>query len=600
MKTPGFLLLIFLLLLGALRVSQAADVEAWLDRNRIAEGDTVHLTLEAQGQVSARPDTAPLEHDFDILGMSTGSRISIVNGKSEARSSWTLALSPKRSGKLRIPALSVAGATSPALSLEVSNAPAPSAADGADVFLETTLDPSEPYVQQQLIYTLRLFHAVPINSGQLSEPKPANTLVQRLGDDREYAVTRKGRRYRVLERRYALFPQASGRLELAAPVFVGEVPDAGRGGGSPLQDLFGNDTFFGRAPFAGLMAPSRRLRVRGQATGVDVRARPGTVSGGHWLPAQNLSLRGNWQPDGSKSTVGEPITLLLEVDAVGLTGGQLPDLAPQSVDGFSVYPDQAQRKTDTTETGVTGHLQQKIAFIAQRAGDLRLPAIDVSWWDTQADKARVAHLPGRIVQVSPSSAQATPVGPAAAGRAGAPLPGPITAQSDQPKPSALPPSASPWSGRWPWISALLAGGWLLTLAFVAWRALRHRRPRSQAVAAADKPRAGGAARKAFFSACREGDAAGARSALLDWAAVHWPQDPPRGLQALARRLPDPRAQAAVADLDRALYKGVGGWDGTHLAACLQRLPAPERSANARRATLAPLYPEAPRGSLDGT
>jgi hypothetical protein len=580
-------------LAGAVAAARAADVNTWLDRDRIGEGETVQLTLEVQGQASGRPDTAPLEQDFEVLGMSTGSRMNIVNGRTDARTTWTLTLSPRHSGRLTIPPLRVGNRRSAALTLEVADAPAPQPGSDADILIETELAPREPFVQGQVLYTVRLLHTVPISGGQLSEPGPDNTLVQRLGEDREYTTTRGDRRYQVIERRYALFPQTSGRLELPAPVFDGEIPDKSRQRTSPFRRFFGDDPFFGRDPFDDLLTPTRRVRVRGEPAVLDVQPRPAAAQGGDWLPAEQLELRGEWQPDATAAHVGEPVTLLLTVEARGLTGGQLSSPAPEAVDGFRVYPDQAQRQTDRKATGVTGRLQQKIAFLPERAGELALPPIEVKWWDTQENRERVARLPGRVLQVSPAAGQSEALAPA-----GAPSP---PASAAAPARSAAPATAAAEPSRdasqrprtvlpWPWISAVLAGGWLSTL--LLWR----RRTRVARLSRPENPGAVGSgtastARKRFLIACQAGDAAAARRALLAWTAAHWPDDPPRGLEALAQRLPDPEVREALAELNRALYREGGHWNGTRLAKTLRRLPARDSRNGERKEALAPLYPE---------
>ena len=42
------------------------------------------------------------------------------------------------------------------------------------------------YVQQQLTYVLRIYYAVTPHNPQLSDPKAADALIERLGDDRKY------------------------------------------------------------------------------------------------------------------------------------------------------------------------------------------------------------------------------------------------------------------------------------------------------------------------------------------------------------------------------------------------------------------------------
>jgi len=587
------MLSVLLMLMGTTVGAWAADMEAWLDRSHIGEAETVQLTLEVQGQVSGRPDTTPLEADFDVLGISTGSRMSIVNGRTDARTTWTLTLSPRRSGTLTIPALRVGSLQSSPLSLQVSQAPAPAPGSNADILIETELAPRTPYVQGQVLYTVRLLHAVPVSSGQLSEPESDAALVQRLGEDREYALTRNGRRYQVIERRYALFPQNSGRLQLPAPVFDGEIPDNSRRRSSPFRRFFGNDPFMGGDLFDDLMTPSRRVRVRGEPVELDVRPRPDAAQGLHWLPAQQLTLKGEWQPDSAGIKAGEPVTLQLVLDAQGLTGGQLPDLLPAAVDGFRLYPDQPQRQTDAGDAGVTGHLQQKIAFIPERSGTLSVPAIEVRWWDTQADRERVATLPGRSFTVAPAAdrpVRATPApGPAAAsaaaGRARSGTDVPAQAMQAQP----APPQRSAGARAWPWISAALACGWLVTLVFW-WNRGRRARAAARRVLPATERASAAAARKQFLAACRSNDALAARRSVLAWAAAHWPEDPPHGLEALALRLHDVQAQQALAELDRALYREGGSWTGARLAQSLGQLPGRDAGAGNGRDVLAPLYP----------
>lgn len=580
-------------LLCAVDVAWAAEVNARLDRTRISEGETVQLKLEAQGRVSDQPDTTPLEQDFDVLGMSTGSQVKIINGRTDARTTWTLTLIPKRGGTLTIPALRIGDSHSAALTLEVAAAPAPAPGSGADILVETELAPREPYVQAQVLYTVRLLHAVPISGGQLSEPEAANTLVQRLGEDREYAATRNGRRYQVIERRYALFPQTSGTLELAAPVFDGKVPDASRRRANPFKRFFDKDLFSGFDAFEDLVTPTRRVRVRGEPLALDVRPRPAAAQGAHWLPADLLLLNGAWQPDAGEVQVGDPVTLVLDIEAQGLTGAQLPRPVPESVDGFNVYPDQAQYQTTAGESGVIGRLQQKIAFIPERAGELALPVIEVRWWDTRADRERVATLPGRVLQVAPATGQATQDTPVRADSRAArdAAPGEAVPAVAMPQPAPATAQAARPSWPWPWISAALAVGWLLTLLFWWVRSRGVRQSAAGTASTAVQPAAASAARREFHAACKAGDAVSARRMLLAWAAAHWPNDPPGGLEAVAQRLHDPEAGAALAELNRALYREGGQWNGARLAKCLQQLPKQDSIRGKGETVLAPLYPE---------
>jgi hypothetical protein len=98
----------------------------------------------------------------------------------------------------------------------------------------------------------------------------------------------------------------------------------------------------------------------------------------------------------------------------------------------------------------------------------------------------------------------------------------------------------------------------------------------------------GTARKAFRQACHDNDAAAARRHLLDWASVVWPHDPPAGLNALARRVPDPDAASLLRELDRACYAG-GDWHGEPLAKALTILGGTADEPHGKTTELPPLY-----------
>jgi len=563
--------------------SAQAALSAHLDRGRITEGDTVQLLVEAHGQVSGSPDTSVLEKDFDILGVSSGSRINVVNGRMDSSTSWTLTLSPKHSGVLTIPPLEVGGERTRPLTLRVTETTgAAGQSAGGPILIETEADRTDPYVQGMVLYTVRLLYRVKLAEGSLSEPSPDNALVRRLGKDREYSTERGGQTYRVLERRYAIFPQASGELVLPGPVLDARVETTARTQHfSRLQDLFGS------FPFGEGLTSTRPTRARGKSLTLKVRPRPDQATGADWLPAQSLVLTEDWQPEAKVVHVGEPLTRSLTLHAVGVTGEQLPDLEPGRVDGLKVYPDRANADTQDLDQGVEGEKTENIAYVPTRPGSFVLPRLSLHWWDTRSDRERVAELPERTVHVLPGAAAsasgsspaatsastaAGPTEPAQAPEVRSSLgPGSTASTLPVPKGSGV-PSEGP--GYWPWITALFALLWLATLGL--WRQDRRRVRKGAA------PQLGralvrlgtGAARRRFLMACQSNDAPLARSALLAWAAAHWPEDPPGGLDDLARRLPDSESRKLVLGLDRALYRGDNhAWDGSTLGDVLSRLPA---------------------------
>jgi hypothetical protein len=75
--------------------------------------------------------------------------------------------------------------------------------------------------------------------------------------------------------------------------------------------------------------------------------------------------------------------------------------------------------------------------------------------------------------------------------------------------------------------------------------------------------------KAARKAALEQDAAGVRTALLDWAERQWPEHPPRSIGALASRVSAPLADELLR-LSKASYgNGDVRWDGNAMAKAIR-------------------------------
>ncbi len=601
-----------LALLGA---RASAAVSASLDSQRIAPGDTVQLTLERDGRSNAGPDLTPLRRDFDILGTSRSSSIQIINGITSANNQVVVTLAPKHDGRIMVPRIEWSGERTAALTLDVAAGGGAAASSGGaaaapgKVFLKTQVDLERPYVQAGVQVTVRLYTRETLYHADLELPDDNDVLVQQIGSDERGTADRNGVSYQVLTRRYLVFPQHSGRLTLPGPVLSAEVASRQRN-----DPFFGNDPFngfFGGSPF-GALTSTRPIRLHGDPITLDVRPRPADATKNYWLPARNVTISSQWNPDGIEAHVGDPLTVDLHLEAEGLTAAQLPDLSKLLAvpDGIKDYPDQAKLKNAARSGTVVGTRDQSVALIADRPGHYRLPALTLEWWDTKADAPREAMLPARQLTVLPAPGQPTSPAPAApqgatpnqparptAMQASPPAATPSPAAPATPTPASTPAKPAPAAAApngglpWPWISLAAVGLWLVTVGVWLWS---RRRGRSAAAppaepAASRAPRAKAAeARTAFLAACRANDARTARRSLLDWGAAIWPDSPPAGLNALAERLADPSCRVLLRSLDRACYAG-GAWQGEDFAAALGDLPAGDEGRRGHGAELEPLY-----------
>lgn len=555
--------LAFALLLWLPLIASAAP-RAWLDRDSIRMGETVTLNVETDARGGSEPDFSVLDANFRRLGTSSSTELSVVNGRQSARALWAVALEPRQEGVVGIPALQVGNEQTQPLSLTVLPLPAGgSAAAGDDVFLEIEAQPASPYVQQQVQYVVRLYYAVSLLEGQLEEPQVTGAQVRRLGQDVQFQKTLAERRYNVVERRYALLPESSGRLEIPGPQFRGR---ALRTGG-----------------YGSLMSPNANLSARGNAIQLDVRARP-PKSATPWLPAQAVELVDETGVVPDELTVGEPLTLTLRLTAQGLSAEQLPELAMPAIDGAEVYPDQESSQTRDDGRWLRGERVRKFAVVPTRSGTLQLPEIAVDWWDVMNDRAARAVLAPRAWRVTGAAAAAavpadsSVVAADAGDGAATAVPGAVTGTADL------------WTHRaWPLATLVFAGLWIASLIV-----LRRRRAAAALPAADATPVRGvpDAWRVAWPRAIGRQDLGAAARALIEAARE---RGTATTLEDVAQALDEATQRDAVRQLEQALYRGQ---DSPGLLAALRgafargpRWRAPStRSAKRDDTALPPLYP----------
>jgi len=537
-------------------------------------GQTVNLVLEVSNLgTKLRPDLSVLEGVFEIVGRPrVETQIYTLNGKTTSLVRYVATLAPLEIGIMRIPSLTLGPFKTEPIELDV-RAPA-SGADGVpvpEVFVEATAEPGNPYLQSEVRYQVRLFHLADLLGGSLSEPSMADALALKVGDDVTSKETRHGRQYQVIERSYAIFPQASGTLTIPAPVFNGEVAQPADENGALSQN---GGT--GIDPFGGFFQASRKVFARGPELTLEVRPVPQSFSGHHWVAAESVTLSESWSARPLQFRVGEPATRTINLAAVGLTAAQLPALELGDSPTLKMYPDQPAAKTVSSGDNVVATVELKVAVVPTSPGVFALPEITLHWWDTRADQARTAKIPSREITVL-----------------AVPQPEPVNSGVQTPSAGNIEPSTpgneTGNTNQWPATAVVLLFAWLVTLTL--WLRERRRRPRSQD----DEVKSSSVrqCRAALSDACKSNDAGAAKRALLLWGQAIWSDDPPFSLVALAAKLDSETASAAVSSLDEHLYGRADAWDGVNswkpLKTAMQ--VRPRRDAGAvKKANLPALYP----------
>lgn len=541
----GFLWLgLWLLFASASFAAMAAVIKVVPDRDVVRMNETFNLVFSSADKLDDDPDFTPLSQDFEILNQSQNNQFSVVNGSMSRLQEWTLTLSPKRTGNLPIPPIAFGSDQSPAGILKVLDADAAiatpgAAADNAEIRLEVDAEPKNPYVQAQVIYSVRVW--LPVNrivGADLSEPNTQEVLIERLGEDRHYRTHQNGREYEVTERKYALFPQKSGLVRLE-PLQLSAQVDAGA------------RSFFARS--------TRVVRVRSEAIDLKVRPIPAAFTGKHWLPATDLQLEESWPKQPPQAKAGDPLTQTLTLKAKGATVSVLPELATESKLDASIkqYPDQPSLNESKTAEGLVSTRQEKTALIPGKGGEYSLPALEIPWWNTSTDRMEFARLPERSLHVEGSAEPAPPPVPVQ------PVPSPLKQDGPaQPPVESNPvPAGHSADGVWVWLAGFFALGWLATA--LAWWSQRRQSPTPKQPPEATAKIGAQRALEALRKACQSQDALAARQALLAWAEAHWPQQRPASLVEIAQL--DVVLAGEINALSKALYGSVTtAWQGEGL------------------------------------
>jgi hypothetical protein len=538
-----------MLLHGAARAAVTLDITP----DPAVANQSVELSFRVTGNVDADPDFSPLEKSFEILGRNRQTTMSWINGNSEQSTTWVLNCMPRGSGRIAIPAISFGSQTSTARELDVGGSPAPAsgANDDADIMLKVSASPTSPYVQQQVVYTVKLLHRVELSNPRLSQPSTSSdAVVKPLTNGRQFTEEVNGRTYDGYEIKYVVFAQKSGKLRIAPLSLTTEV-------------VVGHRSVFD--PFAQSLSTKR---IEAEAVELNVKPVPASFPpGATWLPAKRLRLHEEWEPDVNSAEVGAPLTRTIFLWVDGLLSGQLPTLKLAAPAGIKLYPDQPQTNDQDTANGYTAVSQQKFAIIASQAGEAQFDEMSVPWWNVDTDQLEIARLPARALTINAApGAQPPAVAPPTTPTVPA-----TPATGDTP---AIPTvrDATPWRA----IALLMGLAWLLTLAL--WWRSRHAALTVSATTGTPAakplpPPHTARAKNSLKSACAADDASGARDALLAWAESRGQGAGQRhSLRDLARSVSAELA-SEISSLERHLYGlDAGPWRGQALWLAFQREP----------------------------
>lgn len=359
--------------------AQDIHLELAVDRESISMDETVTLQIIVSG-ITARipqPNVGALE-GFDVISQGSSMKYSNINGVTQTSSTFSLQLSPKKAGSFTLgPAtIEIAGQgyTSNTLSLTVTNDTRPQSArqksKRKDVFLDASVSNKSPYVGQQVLLTVRFYHALTLLSQpSYTPPQTTDFWSDMITPQRSYYSTLDGKRYRVLEINTALFPTRSGDLTIGRARLETQVESKLR------QRTFGFGSLFNRG---------ETVSVRTRPIDLKVKALPADSK-----PADFTGAVGDFTitaaADQLTVEVNTPVTVSFRISGVGnikvLPKPVLPELAD-----FRVYSGASDEQITKNQAQLGGMKTYEEVFIPKRQGKLVIPAVSYNFFNPKTSK----------------------------------------------------------------------------------------------------------------------------------------------------------------------------------------------------------------------
>jgi hypothetical protein len=532
--------------LNALCVMAHAGLQVDVSTSPITVGEPFQLTLTQDNpKEGGVPNLSGLQKEFIIISTERHMSYTLVNGQSQSSGQWVISLQPKRAGSLFIPGIQIGTEQSAPMTIEVhpnskTNSSDKQVPGTSDVNLVTEVDEKKPFVNQQIIYTVRLYNSKRLLDASYQEPEVTDALIIPLGDARRYQTSLNNKEYIVEEQSYAIFPQKSGTLTIHSPVFS-----------ALLYNI-----------------NPERIKTQDKDMELKVQPIPEHYVQKDWLPAKKITLSEEYENTSQRLTQGSTLNRSISIEGVGTPAQLLPKLPFDEKKHYTVYPEKGKESNTVQQGELVGRTEMKVTYLFKHPGVVTLPELRVPWFNTQTQQEEVAVLPPRSFEILPLAKKAKSH--------------PTDAVTPS-KTTFVEKPQSPASPSWGWVfAALFACAWMTTLALWA----HQRRPKKPNSRAYKK------ALEELNQACMHNRPEAARDALFQWAALRWPDAPLLNLSDLNKLVDCPHLKKQIHELSYALYQSEHQslWRGDELMRAVEGMAQKKERAPHESDPLPPINP----------
>ncbi len=256
---------------------------------------------------------------------------------------------------------------------------------------------------------------------------------------------------------------------------------------------------------------------------LDCRVPPGAENVRGLVSTTSLDVEQAWSSEPDTVQLGDALTRTVTRRAVDVSAMAFPPIRHPRLDGIGLYPGEPS-VTDTADRGsLQGERVETVTYVFERPGEVALPGIELTWWDTDDEVLRRVELAGLELTVE-----------------GELPPEPVV--------DAVPPPSETSRPSLPLIGALVT----LVVAAIALAPALLRRTRRAWIM---RQRSEAVVFRRALSAVRGGDPVVANAAIMRWLDRLDPGPTPARLDLFLQNHGDERARAAAEALARCLATG---------------------------------------------
>lgn len=376
-KKTFYILCIFFLAFSA-NASADISVDLTLDQSSVVLTDTIVMKVTVTGKrKSSFPEIKGLS-SFNVVKGGTASRVEFVNGSMNSEVEYTFYLTPLKPGEfvvgpaqVRIKNKVYSGNN---VKLTVSKARNNQAGIASrPLFLEAGISKNNLYLNQDALYTLRLFMREQVSDISLEMPEVEGLAFESLAEPQKYSKIINAKKYEVVELKYILIPKKPGTYSIPAAGMRMTTYKKNR------RNNFFDDPFFNIRKGKPVYLSSNEIQL--YVKNLPVRNRPDNFSGLVGL----FDIKATLDPVEVKDS--ESATLTITVQGQGNVR-QIPDLKLADIKDLKIYHDKPRLNINKSKAAIFGEKIMKWAIVPEKCGEYIIPSMTLTFFDPEKGRYR--------------------------------------------------------------------------------------------------------------------------------------------------------------------------------------------------------------------